>query len=228
MAVIHIYLLTHSTAQSPSSAADWLAASQEISRISRNPKVHYRTHKSPPPVSILGQPNPVHIPTYHLLQIHPNIIHPSTPRSIQWSLSLRFLHQDPIRPNLLTHTRCVTYWRNATFVRRLGEAAAPGGGECGPCPEFASNTLAFALQLRIITEYLSQGNSRALGWSGPNAIRLVNLAIAGDGIDWPAVPYRPWFSRQATGSTLGSIPYIQHPSTESCREPGKIAPFCFL
>jgi len=34
------------------------------------------------------------------------------------------------------------------FFMRLGEAAAPGGGECGPCPDFASYTLAFALQLR--------------------------------------------------------------------------------
>ena len=80
-----------------------LAASQEIPRISRNPKVHYRTHKRPPPLSILGLPYPVHIPTSHLLEIHPNIIHPSTPRSPQWSLSLRFLHQDPIHPPLLTH-----------------------------------------------------------------------------------------------------------------------------
>ena len=53
---------------------------------------------------ILGQPNPVHIPTSHLLEIHPNIIHPSTPRSLHWSLSLRFPHQDPIRLPLLTHT----------------------------------------------------------------------------------------------------------------------------
>ena len=99
------YLLTYSTVQSPSWAANWFAASQEIPRISRNPKVHYRIHKCPPPVSILGQPNPVHIPTSHLLDIHPNIIHPSTPRSPQWPLSLRFPHQDPIHSPLLTHTR---------------------------------------------------------------------------------------------------------------------------
>ena len=91
--------------QSPSWEANWFAASQEIPRISRNPKVHYRTHKLPPSVSILGQPNPVHMPTSHLLQIHPNIIHPSTPRSPQWSPSLRFPQLDPIHPLILTHTR---------------------------------------------------------------------------------------------------------------------------
>jgi len=84
--------------QSPSWAAKWFAASQEIPRISRNPKVHYRTQKCLPPVSILGQPNPVHIPTSNLPEIHSNIIHQSTPRSFQWSLSLRFSHQDPIHP----------------------------------------------------------------------------------------------------------------------------------
>ena len=84
--------------QSPSWKANWFAASQEIPRISRNPKVHYRTHKRPPTVCILGQPNPVHIPTSHLLEIRPNIIHPSTPRSPQWSLILRFPHQEPIHP----------------------------------------------------------------------------------------------------------------------------------
>jgi len=67
--------------QSPSWEANWFAASPEIPRISRNPKVHYRTHKRPRTVSILDQPNPVHIPTSHLLEIHPNIIQPSTPRS---------------------------------------------------------------------------------------------------------------------------------------------------
>jgi len=79
------YLLTYSMVQSPSWEANWFAASQEIPLISRNPKDHYRTRKRPPPVSILGQPNPVHSPIFHLLEIHPNIIHPSTPRSPQWS-----------------------------------------------------------------------------------------------------------------------------------------------
>ena len=99
------YLLTYSMVQSPSWEANWFAASQEIPRISRNLTVHSRTHKRPPPVPNLGQPNPVHIPTSHLLEIHPNIIHQSTPRSPQLSLFLRFPHQDPIHPLLLTHTR---------------------------------------------------------------------------------------------------------------------------
>ena len=99
-----IYLLTYSMVHSPSWEANLFAPRQEILRILCNPKVHYRTHKRPPPVPILGQPNPVHIPTSHLLEIRPNIIHPPMPRSPQWSLSLRFPHQDPIRPPLLTHT----------------------------------------------------------------------------------------------------------------------------
>ena len=45
-------------------------------------------------------------------------------------------------------TGSVAYLQYATFVGRLGEAAAPEEGECRPCPDFASNTLAFALQLR--------------------------------------------------------------------------------
>jgi len=84
--------------QSPSREANLFAASQEIPHISRNTKVHYRTHKRPPTVSILGQPNPDRIPTSHLQEIHPNIIHPSS----QWPPSLRFPQQDPIHPVLMT------------------------------------------------------------------------------------------------------------------------------
>ena len=77
--------------QSPSWEANWFAASQEIPRISWNPKVHYRTHKRPSPVPILGQPNPVHI---HV----PNFISPcimrdaspknTPPRRTEWESSL--------------------------------------------------------------------------------------------------------------------------------------------
>jgi len=66
-------------------------------------RIHYRTHKRPPPVSILGQPNPVHIPTSHLLEMRPNIIHPSTPRSRQWSPSLRFPHINTKLTYLVTY-----------------------------------------------------------------------------------------------------------------------------
>ena len=96
--------------QSPSWEANWFAASQEIPRISRNPKVHYRTHQRPPPVSILGQPNPVHILTSHLLEIHPNIIHPSTPKSPHWFFPSGFPTKtlyaplsSPIRATCLAH-----------------------------------------------------------------------------------------------------------------------------
>jgi len=110
------YLLTYSTVQSPSWAPNWFAASQEIPRTSRHPKVHYRTHKRPPPASILDQPNPVHIPTSHLLEIHSNIIHPSTPRSSQTSLSLRFPHQDPIHPPLcLQRCKISRHWNIQIF-----------------------------------------------------------------------------------------------------------------
>ena len=67
--VLRRLALAYSMVQSPSWDANWFAASQEIPRILWNPKVHYRIHKPPPPVPILGQPNPVHIPTSHLLEI---------------------------------------------------------------------------------------------------------------------------------------------------------------
>ena len=120
--------MAHSTAyysmvQSPSWEANWSAASQETPRISRNPNVHYRTHKRPPPVSILVQPNPVHLHTSHLLEIRSNI-RQSTPRSPQWSPSLRFPHQDPIHPlSSPIRATCPTHLILLDFITRtiLGE-----------------------------------------------------------------------------------------------------------
>jgi hypothetical protein len=97
-------LLTYSMEQSPSREANWSAASQEISRILWNPKVHHRTHKRTPPVPILSQLHPVHTPTSHFPKIHLNIIIPSTSGSPQWSPSLRVPHQNPVRTSPLSHS----------------------------------------------------------------------------------------------------------------------------
>jgi len=107
--------------QSPSWEANWFAASQEIPRILWNPKVHYRTHKSPPPVPVLGQPNPVHVPTSHLLEIHP-IIHP------------RCL------PYPLLYVVCYSLWENYVLLKI----------QQGVSPQNTRNLLLFVAWIRLI------------------------------------------------------------------------------
>ena len=69
----------------------------------------------------------------------------------------------------------------------------------GRAPNLHRKTLAFALQLREKSpKNLSQGSRMALGCTATNAIRFVDVVIAGEGLDWPAVPCRPWLSRQST------------------------------
>jgi hypothetical protein len=73
------------------------AASQEIPRSLWKPKVL--------PVPILSQFHPVPTTPSNFLNIHFNIILPSTSGSPQWPLSLRFPHQHPVHHSLLSHTR---------------------------------------------------------------------------------------------------------------------------
>jgi hypothetical protein len=82
--------------QSPSWEANRFAASQEIPRILWSPKVHYRIHKCPPPVPILSQLDPVHIPTSYILKIHLNIFIPGLFRSGFPTTPPKALHAPPI------------------------------------------------------------------------------------------------------------------------------------
>jgi hypothetical protein len=77
---------TYSMKQSPSSEASLFEASQEIPRLLWTPNVHYRIHNCPPSVPILSQLNPVHTP---VSEDRLNMIHPSMPGSLQWSLHMR-------------------------------------------------------------------------------------------------------------------------------------------
>jgi hypothetical protein len=65
-----------------------------ISQECLKPKVHYRTHNSPPLVPILGHTKPVHLSTIRL-----NAIHPPTTSSSYLSPSFPFAH--PIHLNLV-------------------------------------------------------------------------------------------------------------------------------
>jgi hypothetical protein len=83
--------------QRPAWEADNYLASKEIPSLLWNTQLHYRAHKSPPPVYNLSQMNPFHTLRPDFLKTHCNIVLPSTPMSSEWSIPLRFSSQNVVR-----------------------------------------------------------------------------------------------------------------------------------
>ena len=82
-------------AQLPSWEANRSSASHQTPPILWNQTVHYCVRRACP-LSLALVRSIQSMPPYHFLKINFNIILPSMPGSSNWSLSLRFPHQNPV------------------------------------------------------------------------------------------------------------------------------------
>jgi hypothetical protein len=78
---------------SNSCVASSCAVTRETYKSSKNPKVHYHAHKSPPLVHNQSQINPDNTIPFYLSRIHINTIQSIMPWSSQWSLFFWLFHQ---------------------------------------------------------------------------------------------------------------------------------------
>jgi len=104
--------------------ANRFSASQEITQILWNPKVHCPIHKCPPTVPILSQKNPLHASPSHFLKTRFSIILPSTTRSSSCSLFLRSSPKSSIHPPLPICATCPAHLILLYSITRMmfGEA----------------------------------------------------------------------------------------------------------
>jgi hypothetical protein len=86
--LVIFFILTIYMEQVPTWKANRFLATQEITHILWDPKVHYHLNKSPQPIPVRSQNKPFFIQS-HLLKILFNIFLPSTPGSYTWALSIR-------------------------------------------------------------------------------------------------------------------------------------------
>jgi hypothetical protein len=98
--------LTNSMEYGPSWEANSYAASQEITCLQWNPKVHYLVHNSQSLFPILSKMQPVHTFPSCVPKIHININFQCTPKSSKWSLPFRFSNQNSV---------CISYVFNACY-----------------------------------------------------------------------------------------------------------------
>ena len=95
-----------------------------------NLQFYYRIYKRSPPVPVLSQSNPVHEFPSHFLQIHFNIILPSTPRQSKWSPSLGSLHQNSLYTSALPYhtprpSHSSRFYHSNKYLKRRTNHKAP-------------------------------------------------------------------------------------------------------
>jgi len=114
------WLAAPSDTSSPSWEAIRSSASQLITHILFNPKVHYHIPKHPPPVPILSQFNPAHASTSHYLKIHFHINRPPTPRTSKSFLPMRSSSPKPSmnlsRPRHVPHAAPILFFDSITRI----------------------------------------------------------------------------------------------------------------
>jgi hypothetical protein len=98
--------------------------SQEITRLFWNLKVHYRVHKSLPMVPILCKMNLIHSFELCFPKIHVNIILPSIPRSVEWSLPFRLCNQNFVHISYFSISSSLI-WSSSYLVKSANYGAPP-------------------------------------------------------------------------------------------------------
>ena len=136
--------------QIPSWESNRFSASQEIPRILRNPKVHYRIHNFQPPVSIMSQIDPVHAP----------IPLPEDPSQ----------YYPPICEWLQARANCIRFVTRPVFtVRRFQHLAQNTSWRTTPCQLSATAYSIYSQLPSILAAVpLSVTRGRAMPvWQGP-------------------------------------------------------------
>ena len=116
--IIYHFYVTNAMEQSPSWEANSFSASQEITHIIRNTKVHSRVSQSPQLVPILGQIYPFHTLPTDFFTIHCNIFPPSTSAISQLLLSFSCTLQDPLFISSPPHTCHMSHTSHTLFDHR--------------------------------------------------------------------------------------------------------------